>query len=390
LKINLDMGETPVSYMGTMNTNNMTAPKKKSFKAYPKKKPANAQVNDLILERMRDKELGPWDRDYWCAGNDLANLSLITIPRNLSTGDAYSGSNIFTLALAGFGNEYWLTFNQALDLALTEAKAAGRKIEKRFDLKNDGTPSKRFKYIDAATGEMFKVIKSGETGTLACRWVPKYYDANDKVVDKDDPTMVRVGGFSSTFKVFNVEQTLNVSYPKPVPAEPLPEATQKLQAIAAAEAILDGYVNAPSIEFRLLGPKDSPHYSILRDVVVLGLLKQYKSSESFYKTKFHELVHSTGAAHRLKRAGIVNFDKFGSDQYSREELIAELGGAYLSMLTGCWGERQVDNSAAYLKGWMSKLEEDPSLFCTAASQAQKAVEFILGCAMSEWQAPSSS
>ena len=365
--------------MNTMNTKS----KRKKSNSKPRKS-APEQVNDIILDRIRSTDLGPWERDFYFSGNDLANFTTITMPRNLKTMVCYTGSNVFTLIFAGFTSEYWLTFNQALEVALAQAKAAGRKIEKRFDTLKDGSKGKRFKYYDAETGDLFKVIKEGQTGTLAVRWVPVHYDIDGNKVEEDDPKKVRTGGFLTSFWLFNVEQTENIDYPQPKRPEPMPEEKRKLKAIAAAEGIYDGYQNAPSLEFRLLGPKDSPHYNIPRDSVVLGKMEQYKCSESFYKTKFHELVHSTGSESRLSRVGIINFDKFGSEQYSMEELIAELGAAYLSMLTGCWGERQVDNSAAYLKGWMSKLTEEPTLFCKAASQAQKAVEHIIGCPMGDF------
>jgi len=367
--------------MNTLNTKKAKSAQKSNSKNW---KSAPEQVNDLILDRMKAKDLGPWERDFYYTGNDLGAFTCITMPRNLKTGVCYTGSNVFTLIFAGFTSEYWMTFNQALEVALAQAKAKGRKIEKRFDTLKNGSKGKRFKFYDAETGERFNILKDGETGTLAVRWVPVHYDKDGNKVEEDDPAKVRTSGFLTTFKVFNVEQMVNIDYPKPKRPEPMPEEKRKLAAIAAAEGIYDGYQNAPSMEFRLLGPKDSPHYSILRDSVVLGKLEQYKCSESFYKTQFHELVHSTGSESRLSRAGIVNFDRFGSDQYSMEELVAELGAAYLSMLTGCWGARQVDNSAAYLKGWMSKLTEDPSLFCKAASQAQKAVEHILGCPMGDF------
>jgi len=92
---------------------------------------------------------------------------------------------------------------------------------------------------------------------------------------------------------------------------------------------------------------------------------------------YHELTHSTGHPSRLNREGITAQAGFGSEVYSREELVAELGSAYLCALTGI-ETGTIDNSAAYVAGWLRKLSDDRSLIITAASSAQKAVDYIMG------------
>jgi antirestriction protein ArdC len=107
-------------------------------------------------------------------------------------------------------------------------------------------------------------------------------------------------------------------------------------------------------------------------------MKDFRQVEEYYATTFHELTHSTGHASRLKRNGITSSTAhFGSEEYSQEELVAEIGA---SMLTGLAGFVDVtfDNSAAYIQSWLRKLKDDKTLIVKAASQAQKAVDYILG------------
>ena len=88
-------------------------------------------------------------------------------------------------------------------------------------------------------------------------------------------------------------------------------------------------------------------------------------------------VHSTGHEKRLKRQSITERNGFGSDPYCKEELIAELGSAFLCGQAGIV-ERTIDDSAAYLQAWLKRLQEDKTLIVYAAAQAQKAADFILG------------
>jgi antirestriction protein ArdC len=103
----------------------------------------------------------------------------------------------------------------------------------------------------------------------------------------------------------------------------------------------------------------------------------FESQAEYYSTLFHKLTHSTGHAKRLAREGFDTPQKFGSESYSREELIAEMGSA---MLCGVAGIEQatVANSAAYLKAWIARLKADSRLVVQAASAAQKAADYIRG------------
>jgi antirestriction protein ArdC len=106
----------------------------------------------------------------------------------------------------------------------------------------------------------------------------------------------------------------------------------------------------------------------------------FNSAEEFYSTLFHELTHSTGHTKRVGRDGIEKLNTFGSEAYSKEELIAEMGAAMLCGVAGI--ERQtLSNSAAYLKSWIDVLKSDSHMVVSAASQAQKAADYIQGGAL---------
>jgi antirestriction protein ArdC len=107
-------------------------------------------------------------------------------------------------------------------------------------------------------------------------------------------------------------------------------------------------------------------------------LEQFTDALSYYATQFHELGHATGHASRLKR----DFGKqFGDDLYSKEELVAELTAAMICALIGI--DVQLDNSAAYLKGWAERIKSDPRMFIVAAARAKNACNYILAIKESE-------
>jgi antirestriction protein ArdC len=115
------------------------------------------------------------------------------------------------------------------------------------------------------------------------------------------------------------------------------------------------------------------YYSPSQDYINMPLIANMKPG-TFYPTLFHELAHWTGAKNRLNREGITNPTGFGSEKYANEELIAELAAAFLSAI---FGIENLDQSAAYLGGWLSRLKNDSSLIVKAAAAAQKAVDYLM-------------
>jgi antirestriction protein ArdC len=121
-------------------------------------------------------------------------------------------------------------------------------------------------------------------------------------------------------------------------------------------------------------------YSPPSDTVGMPEKKRFETEDSYHASLFHELVHSTGHEKRLKRQSIMERNGFGTDPYCKEELVAELGSAFLCGHSGIV-DRTIDNSAAYLKGWLTRLKTDGTFIVYAAAQAQKAADFILGRTM---------
>ena len=148
--------------------------------------------------------------------------------------------------------------------------------------------------------------------------------------------------------------------------------------IKEAEDVISGYVEREtSLQFINDKPSNRAYYSPLRDTVVVPMLSQFEHPEEYYSTAFHELTHSTGAPTRLERMRLTELAAFGSEKYSKEELVAELGAAMLVNNCGIESERSFRNSAGYIQGWLEALNNDQRLIVSAASRAEKAVKYIL-------------
>jgi|SRR5271169_6005028 len=130
--------------------------------------------------------------------------------------------------------------------------------------------------------------------------------------------------------------------------------------------------NPPAFE-----QSDKAWYSPFSDVIGMPARDLFHSSEEYYATQFRELAHSTGDAKRLHRENFDNLVSFASESYSKEELIAEMTAAMLCGIAGIEQET-LENSAAYLKTWIARLKSDSRLLVSAASQSQKAADFIQG------------
>lgn len=145
--------------------------------------------------------------------------------------------------------------------------------------------------------------------------------------------------------------------------------------IESAEAIVKGYINNGGPKLTLT-ESNQAYYRPSTDEVICPRRAQYEQPNEYYSTLFHELTHSTGHESRLNR--LNKTAAFGSKDYSAEELVAELGSSYLRGVAGILGESDTQNSAAYLKGWISKFKDDKKIFCVAAARAEKAAKLILG------------
>jgi len=172
------------------------------------------------------------------------------------------------------------------------------------------------------------------------------------------------------YRVFNLEQC---ELPQSV-LDKLPKIERyEHDPIEAAERIIAGMPNPPEIQYS--GSK--AFYSSITDRITVPPREIFISPEEFYATAIHECCHASGAANRLNRSSIAEAAPFGSAIYSVEELVAEMGAAFLCAEAGI-SPAVIENQAAYVAGWLKKLGEDRKLLVHAAAQAQRAADFVLG------------
>ena len=202
-----------------------------------------------------------------------------------------------------------------------------------------------------------KVLKKEDADDLQ-NWSPYEIQRGEKVIS-GKPLL-------KYYRVFNIDQTEGIPAAK-IPAPP----ENKNNPIQSAESLLKKYKTMPPIN------KGEPAYNPKDDIIKMPDIGDFDSSEEYYSVLFHESIHSTGHKSRLNRDGITKLIIFGSHQYSKEELVAEIGACFLNLEAGI-KEKKLDISAAYIKSWLEELKNDPKFIVFAASQAQKAVDYILG------------
>lgn len=174
------------------------------------------------------------------------------------------------------------------------------------------------------------------------------------------------------FNVFHISQVDGV--------EPLSkDELNDIEPIEKAESILHDYWNREGIEIEHIA-SDNAYYSPSRDLIHLPLMEQFKDANEYYSTAFHESVHSTMKETRCNRAEDRKgkLVAFGSNEYSKEELVAEIGSANLMNILGIESDKSFRNSTAYIQGWLSKLRNDVKFIVSASGKAEKAVKYILG------------
>ncbi len=270
-------------------------------------------VYEIITRRIIEKlEAGTAP---WCkpwTGGEM--------PRNLVTGKVYRGINLFLLNMMTYISPYWLTFNQCRE-------KGGH-------------------------------IKAGAKSTPIVFWT-KAKKENDEDGEKSIPVL-------RYYNVFNAEQCEGLKIEKT-------EAEERFfNPLEVCQMVINSMPNSP--EIRHIDQR--AYYVPAMDYVNMPKPETFRSAEEYCSTLFHEFTHSTGHASRLNRKGITVHNGFGSADYGKEELVAEMGAAFLC---GCTGieNRVIDNSAAYVAGWLKAIKEDKKIVITAAAAAQKAADYIL-------------
>ncbi|MGH2612015.1 MAG: zincin-like metallopeptidase domain-containing protein, partial [Rhabdochlamydiaceae bacterium] len=189
-------------------------------------------------------------------------------------------------------------------------------------------------------------------------WVDK------KDLDKDGKPKVKGYPILRFYTVYNIEQTEGIEYET---------ALYKNNPIEACEALVKEYKDCPPIS-HING--HAPCYNPEEDTIQLPEITTYQTPEYYYRSLFHEMTHSTGHDKRLNRFIAGESTNFGSETYSKEELVAELGAAFLCAQTRTSNEDMEKYSASYVKGWLQALKNDKKLVIEAAGKAQKALDYI--------------
>ncbi len=293
------------------------------------------KIYDMITDRiiaLLEAGVVPW-RKPWKAGESA--------PRNLVSRKAYRGINAMLLAHTGFSSPYFLTFNQA--------KALGGRVKKD----EHGFTVIFWKFIDAKKAR--KEDEDEEHGRNRRGRIPllRYYH------------------------VFNLDQVEGIPEGR-IPAKPAAILTDH-SPIEEAEAIVEGMPQRPEIRH---ADRDRACYHPFLDRVTMPFSFLFDHMEDFYNVLFHELCHSTGHPDRLARKSLETHAAFGSEEYSREELVAEMGASFLCAAAGI-APKTIESSAAYIASWLKALKNDRRAVIIAAGQAQKAADFILGAKASE-------
>lgn len=226
----------------------------------------------------------------------------------------------------------------------------------------DGGEYATFKQIKEAGG---KVIK-GSKSHMVVFWKMikvKDEDSEDKNAKKQVPMLRTYNVFEINSQVEGLESKRE-SFNKD--NEPIEEAK---------EIVNNYFKNNKELKFqRSYG---IPHYTPAIDEVSMPKISEFITSEDYYATFFHEMIHSTGHKTRLNREGVTGKIAFGSENYSKEELIAEIGASMLSAQVNI-DTAIIDNNASYIANWLKALRDDKTLIVKAAQKAQKASDFVLG------------
>lgn len=273
-------------------------------------------ITDMICEKLEQGEI-PW-RKPWAGGG-------FQRPCNMESGKGYNGINILMLGLQGYTSKFWVTYRQA-------RKLGGH-------------------------------IRKGEKATpvIFWKWMKKEVENAQGVKEEKEFPILRY------YNVFNLQQVAGIE----IPDEPEPQIDE-FNPIDEAERIIRGVPFPPTIRHM----EARAYYDPTIDKVNLPRKELFNSEEEYYSTFFHELVHSTGHEHRLNRAGITEIISFGSHEYSKEELVAEIGSCFLSNEAGILPSI-LDNSSAYIQGWLKRLRDNRKWIIVASAQAQKAADYIV-------------
>jgi antirestriction protein ArdC len=275
-----------------------------------------AIVTDRIIDLL-EKGTIPWQKP-WTGGE---------IPMNAFSKRPYRGINHLLLLSLNYERNLYLTWDQLKQLGAS--------------------------------------VNRDEHGHIVVFW--QMLNAKSGEIEEERTEKPKDIPYLRYYKVFNVQQC------RDLPEGLIPLKLEKEHVpIETCESIINSMPLRPLIKHK----EQKAYYHPVADFINMPKKKSFSNPESYYTTLFHELVHSTGHEKRLNRKSLTEMAEFGSEPYSFEELVAELGAAYLCSSAGTI-LGQLSNSAAYIKGWLTKLKNDKRFIIQASGAAQKAVDYIL-------------
>lgn len=290
------------------------------------------EVTDKIVAALEGGTV-PWVKPW---NPDKAALAS-GMPVNAATNRPYHGVNVMLLWMQevahGYSTSRWMTFKQARD-------AGGH-------------------------------VRKGEKSTLAVFFKPLKKQKTDEngnpVMDEDGEPVMTTIPILREFKVFNVDQVDDL--PDRVRFGPAVEDTEEsdFSPIEEAESVIED--SGATIKFG----GDRAFYAPQFDMVQLPPRESFHEEAGYYATALHELTHWTGHSTRLAREGIVQGGGFGSESYAFEELVAELGAAFLCAELGIQGDLRHEG---YIDSWLRKLKKDKKAIFRASTQARKAAAYL--------------
>lgn len=277
-------------------------------------------VTDHIVKALEEGVV-PW-RKPWQENTAL--------PCNAVSHRPYHGINLFLLSLARYSDHRWLTYRQAQELG----------------------------------GH----VRSGEQSSIAVFW--KQWEPTNGKEKAGDGKRERIP-LLRYYHLFNAQQCEDLKLPElAVVSRPIH------QRIERAEELVRSMPDPPRLHE---GCKFACYYPLV-DVVQMPAIQSFESPDAYYATLFHELGHATGHERRLNRSGVTGNPRFGTSDYSREELVAELTSAFCCAALGL-DNSLIDNSASYLQNWLRTLRADSKAIVTASAQAQRATDYLRGHAL---------
>lgn len=211
-------------------------------------------------------------------------------------------------------------------------------------------------------------IRKGEKSEIVVFW--KIFEAEETNPETGEKETKKIP-LLRYYNVFHISQVEGV---EPLASEQL---NDEIEPIEEADKIITSYINREHLNFTEC-KSNQAYYRPSDDSVVVPLKKQYKNINEYYSTTFHELTHSTGHKNRLNRLQTGAVAAFGSETYSKEELVAEIGSASLMNIVGIETPKTFKNSAAYIQSWLHVLKNDNKFIVSASSKAEKAVNYIIG------------